>query len=109
MHDKSIVDDQVMSALQKAGKESQEALRIKREMDLFYQDNREWLQEEKNQINDRDEVLTEMDPKVKAKIAAARKRFEEFKKQLQNEVFKLIRQRQLAVQQRQNGWMVFGK
>ena len=109
MQDKSIVDDQVMSALQKAGKESQEALRIKREMDLFYQDNREWLQEEKNQINDRDEVLTEMDPKVQAKIAAARKRFEEFKKQLQNEVFKLIRQRQLAVQQRQNGWMVFGK
>ena len=109
MHDKSIVDDQVMSALQKAGKESQEALRIKREMDLFYQDNREWLQEEKNQINERDEVLTEMDPKVQAKIAAARKRFEEFKKQLQNEVFKLIRQRQLAVQQRQNGWMVFGK
>ena len=109
MHDKSIVDDQVMSALQKAGKESQEALRIKREMDLFYQDNREWLQEEKKQINDRDEVLTEMDPKVQAKIAAARKRFEEFKKQLQNEVFKLIRQRQLAVQQRQNGWMVFGK
>ena len=109
MHDKSIVDDQVMSALQKAGKESQEALRIKREMDLFYQDNREWLQEEKNQINDRDEVLTEMDPKVQAKIAAARKRFEEFKKQLQNEVFKLIRQRQLAVQQRENGWMVFGK
>ena len=109
MQDKSIVDDQVMSALQKAGKESQEALRIKREMDLFYQDNREWLQEEKNQINDRDEVLTEMDPKVQAKIAAARKRFEEFKKQLQNEVFKLIRQRQLAVQQRENGWMVFGK
>ncbi len=109
MHDKSIVDDQVMSALQKAGKESQEALRIKREMDLFYQDNREWLQEEKKQINDRDEVLTEMDPKVQAKIAAARKRFEEFKKQLQNEVFKLIRQRQLAVQQRENGWMVFGK
>ena len=109
MHDKSIVDDQVMSALQKAGKESQEALRIKREMDLFYQDNREWLQEEKKQINDRDEVLTDMDPKVQAKIAAARKRFEEFKKQLQNEVFKLIRQRQLAVQQRENGWMVFGK
>ena len=109
MHDKSIVDDQVMSALQKAGKESQEALRIKREMDLFYNDNREWLQEEKNQINDRDEVLTEMDPKVQAKIAAARKRFEEFKKQLQKEVFKLIRQRQLAVQQRENGWMVFGK
>ena len=109
MHDKSIVDDQVMSALQKAGKESQEALRIKREMDLFYQDNREWLQEEKKQINDRDEVLAEMDPKVQAKIAAARKRFEEFKKQLQNEVFKLIRQRQLAVQQRENGWMVFGK
>ena len=109
MQDKSIVDDQVMSALQKAGKESQEALRIKREMDLFYQDNREWLQEEKKQINDRDEVLTEMDPKVQAKIAAARKRFEEFKKQLQNEVFKLIRQRQLAVQQRENGWMVFGK
>jgi|LauGreDrversion4_2_1035121.scaffolds.fasta_scaffold841742_1 hypothetical protein len=33
MQDKSIVDDHVMSALQKAGKESQEALRIKREMD----------------------------------------------------------------------------
>ena len=109
MQDKSIVDDHVMSALQKAGKESQEALRIKREMDQFYQDNHEWLHEENRQINDRDEVLTEMDPKVQAKIAAARQRFEEFKKQLQNEVFKLIRKRQLAVKQRENGWMVFGK
>ena len=78
-------------------------------MDQFYEENYEWLEEEEKQIKERDEVLTEMDPKVQAKILAARKRFEEFKQQLQNEVFKLIRQKQLAVQQREKGWMVFGK
>jgi hypothetical protein len=53
--------------------------------------------------------LTGKDEKVLAQIAAARKRFEDFKRQLQNEVFKLIRRRQLGVKQKENGWMVFGK
>ena len=63
---KSIVDDQVMSALQNAGNASQEALRIKREMDQYYEANREWLDEEKRQIGQRDEVLTGKDEKVLA-------------------------------------------
>ncbi len=61
---KSIVDDQVVNALTKAGNASSEALRIKREMDQFYEANREWLDEEKRQIGQRDEDLTGKDEKV---------------------------------------------
>lgn len=43
MKDKSVVDEHVVKALNTAGIVSKEALRIKAEMDKFYEENREWL------------------------------------------------------------------
>jgi hypothetical protein len=97
MNDKSLVDENVVKALQQAGTVSKEALRIKKEMDDFYQQNKEWLIVEQSQIDARDEDLTGKDEKVQAQIAAARRRFQDYKIQLQTEIGRLIRKNSLGV------------
>lgn len=57
MKDKSVVDEHVVKALNQAGNVSKEALRIKAEMDKFYEENREWLAEEDRQLGEKNEVL----------------------------------------------------
>ena len=109
MKDKSVVDEHVVKALNTAGIVSKEALRIKAEMDKFYEENREWLQEEDKQIIARDETVSKQDEKVLAQIAAARKRFDDYKGQLKAEIARLIRRKSLEVRQKESGWMVFGK
>ena len=106
MKEESIVDEHVVAALNHAGAVSKEALKIKAEMDQFYAQNIEWMVDENRQIDDRDEILVGKDEKVKAQIAAARKRFDDYKEQLRFAVIKLVRRKSLVVRQRESGWMV---